>query len=43
MSEDNRLIVEPQKFKHRQSFRLESVESLNCIELIYETYVELNK
>ena len=43
MSEDNRLIVEPQKFKHRQSFRLESGESLNGFELIYETYGELNK
>ena len=43
MSEDNRLIVEPRKFKHRQSFRLESGESLNGFELIYETYGELNK
>ena len=43
MSEDNRLIVEPRKFKHSQSFRLESGESLNGFELIYETYGELNK
>ena len=43
MSEDNHLIVEPRKFKHRQSFRLESGESLNGFELIYETYGELNK
>ena len=43
MSEDNRLIVEPRKFKYSQSFRLESGESLNGFELIYETYGELNK
>ena len=43
MSEDNHLIVEPRKLKHHQSFRLESGESLNGFELIYETYGELNK
>ena len=40
MSEDNHLIVEPRRFKHNQSFRLESGESLNGFELIYETYGE---
>ena len=43
MSEDNHLIVEPRRFKHSQSFRLESEESLNGFELVYETYGELNK
>ena len=43
MSADNRLEVKPKKFKHNQSFNLESGESLNGFELVYETYGELNQ
>ena len=43
MNNKDKLLVEPQKFSYEKKFDLESGDSLEGFEIVYETYGQLNE